>query len=42
MVNAIIVGLVILAALVWAAMTAEELPEDKLDENVEVKDEDNA
>lgn len=38
MVNAIIVGLVILAALMWAAMTAKELPEDKLDESVKVEE----
>lgn len=39
MINVIVVGFIILAAIVWVSMIVKEMPEDKLDESVEVEEE---
>lgn len=38
LINILIVGAVIVAVIVWIAMTQDELPEDKLDESVKVEE----
>jgi hypothetical protein len=38
LVNMLIVGAVILAVIVWIAMTQDELPEDKLDESAKIEE----